>query len=170
MFGSSAGPVKRAYGEGKTNVKRKRPRVPTGRCATVPAVKKLAALLVLVPALVLAGAGAAATSPLHGVWATKVKSTAPVLNGAWLISFASNGTYAVVKEPNTKSLLVGGVSTVSGNTLTMTDKTGPASCPGSTARAKYSFKITGKTLKLTKISEPCTGRGIIFAGSFTKVG
>ena len=73
-------------------------------------------------------------------------------------------------KPNTKAIMVSGSSTVSGGTLTLTDKGGPASCPGPTARARYSYKITGKNLKLTKLSEPCTGRGVIFAGTFTKVG
>lgn len=139
-------------------------------CDSSRVVKKLAAFLLVIPALALAVAASAATSPLHGVWQTTVKNPVPPLHGTWVISFAPNGAYAVVKEPNTKSLMVGGTSTVSGNTVTLTDKEGPASCPGSSARAKYTFKITGKKLKLTKISEPCTGRGVIFAGTFTKVG
>ena len=133
-------------------------------------MKKLAAFALAVPVLALASAAAAANSPLHGVWQTTVSSPAPALRGTWLISFAPNGAYAVVKKPNTKALMVGGTSTVSGATLTMTDREGPASCSGSTARARYSFKITGKTLKLTKISEPCTGRSVILAGTFTRVG
>jgi hypothetical protein len=134
------------------------------------AVRKLAAALLVVPALVLASGATAATSPLHGVWQTKITGSAPALDGTWVISFGPNGAYAVVKAPNTKALMVGGASKVSGSTVTLTDEEGPASCPGSTARAKYRFTITGKTLKLTKISEPCTGRGVIFAGTFTRVG
>jgi hypothetical protein len=133
-------------------------------------VKKLAAFLLVVSAVVLAATAAAATSPLHGVWQTKIKSAAPSLNGTWLLSFSPSGAYAVVKKPNTKALMVGGISTASGTTVTMTDREGPASCPGASARAKYSFRITGKKLKLTKISEPCSGRGVILGGTFTKVG
>jgi hypothetical protein len=139
-------------------------------CESSRVVKKLAAFLLVVSVLVLAVAAAAATSPLHGVWQAKIKSSVPALNGTWLLSFSPNGAYAVVKEPNTKALMVGGISTASGSTVTMTDKEGPASCAGSTARAKYGFKITGKKLKLTKISEPCSGRGVILGATFTKVG
>jgi hypothetical protein len=133
-------------------------------------VKRLAAFLLCVPALAFAGASVAATSPLQGTWKTMISSPVPLLHGTWEITFAPNGAYTVVKAPNTKALMVSGTSTVSGSTLTLTDKGGPASCPGSTARARYTFKVTGKTLKLTKISEPCTGRAVIFAGTFTKVG
>jgi hypothetical protein len=139
-------------------------------CKSSRVVKKLAAFLLVGAALALAVAAAAATSPLHGVWQTSVKSSVPVLQGTWLLSFAPNGAYAVVKEPNTKTLMVGGTSTVAGGTVTMTDKEGPASCTGSTARARYSFKITGNKLRLTKISETCSGRGAILAGAFTRVG
>ena len=133
-------------------------------------MKKLAAFALVVPALAFAGVASAAPSPLRGVWQTTVSSPVPALRGTWLISFAPNGGYAVVKEPDTKALMVGGTSTVAGSTLTMTDKEGPASGPGSTARARYAFRITGKILKLTKISEPCTGRSIILAGTLTRVG
>ena len=133
-------------------------------------MKRLIVLLVVVPAVALAGTAVAAKSPLTGTWQTTVKSPVPVFKGTWQIIFTPDGAYTVVKKPNTSAAMVNGTSTVAGTTLTMNDKNGPASCPGSTARARYGFKIKGKTLRLTKISEPCTGRAVILAGTFTKVG
>ena len=132
-------------------------------------MRKLAASLALMSALGFAGSAAAA-SPLHGVFETTVKGSAPELNGTWLISFAPNGAYAVVKEPDTKALQAGGASTVSGHTVVLVDQEGPASCPGRMARGRYGWQLNGATLKLTKISDPCTGRTIILGGTFTRVG
>jgi hypothetical protein len=133
-------------------------------------VRQLAALLALATALVFAGAGAAASTPLRGVFKTTVSGSAPPLNGTWLISFAGNGTYEVVKEPDTKAPQVRGSSTVAGQTVVLVDQRGPASCPGTIAKGTYSWRLTATTLKLTKISDSCTGRAVILGGTFTRVG
>jgi hypothetical protein len=99
-----------------------------------------------------------------------IKSGVAQLNGTWLLSFAPNGAYAVVKEPNANTLLIGGTSSTRGSTLTMTDKTGPAACTGTTATARYKWSLSGKTLKLTKIKDTCGGRAVILGTSaLTKV-
>ena len=127
-------------------------------------------MFALATALGVAGSAAAATSPLHGVFETTVQGSAPPLNGTWLISFATNGAYAVFKEPDSKALQIGGSSTVSGQTVVLVDQKGPASCPGRIAKATYTWRLTRRTLKLTKITDPCTGRAVILGGIFTRVG
>ena len=126
-------------------------------------------MLVLATALGLAGSAAAATSPLHGVFETTVKGSAPPLNGTWVISFAPSGGYAVVREPDTKALQVVGSSTVSGGTVVVVDEKGPASCPGKIAKAAYAWRLTATKLTLTKISDPCSGRAVILGGTFTRI-
>ena len=99
-----------------------------------------------------------------------IKGSAAQLNGTWLISFAPTGAYVVVKAPNTKTMLIGGSSSTSGATVTMTDKSGPAACTGNTATAKYKWSLSGKTLKLTKVKDACAPRAVILATApFTKV-
>ena len=93
-----------------------------------------------------------------------------MLNGTWLLSFAPNGAYAIVKEPNTKTLLIGGSSTATAGKLTFHDKTGPLACTGKTAVGTYSWKLSGKTLKLTKLADGCAGRiAVLTTASLTKV-
>jgi hypothetical protein len=126
--------------------------------------------LLLAPLVLLAWAGsaAAATSPLEGVYETTIKGQATVLNGIWLISFAGNGTYAVVKAPNTRTLLIGGTSAVSGKSVLLHDKAGPLACAGA---GKYSWIRKGKTLRLKKVKDACSGRVAVLAtAAYTKVG
>ena len=78
-------------------------------------------------------AAASAASPLKGVYSAKVTGKSAQLNGTWLLSFAPNGAYAVVKEPDTSTLLIGGSSTTSGSVLTLVDRTGPLACTGRSA-------------------------------------
>lgn len=124
-------------------------------------------LLVCFSLVACVGAGAAA-SPLKGVFEAKIKSSNAQLKGTWLISFAGTGAYAVAKEPSS-TLLIGGSSSVSGHTLTMTDQTGPLACKGGQARATYSWSLSGKKLTLKAVKDACAGRSLILAGAFTKV-
>ncbi len=123
----------------------------------------------LVGALLTAGAATAAT-PLAGVFQVKIKGSVPALNGTWLVSFAPNGAYTIVKEPSTKTLLIGGSSTASGGKVTFVDKQGPLACTGKTATGMYSWKLSGKRLKLTKVADACSGRALVLTShSLTKV-
>jgi hypothetical protein len=124
-------------------------------------------LLTCVCALVCAGVASAKTSPLNGVFETKIAGKTGVLNGTWLISFAPNGTYAVVKEPNTSTLLIGGSSAVSGSKVSMVDKAGPLACK---SLGTYSWSLSRKTLRLTRVKDTCAGRvAVLSSTAYTKV-
>ncbi len=129
-------------------------------------------LLLFLCALTSVGAASAGkTTPLRGIYGTAIKSPNAALNGTWLINFVADGTYVVVKEPKAKALLIGGSSTVSGNKVTLVDKVGPLRCTGSSATGTYSWKLTGKTLKFTRVKDTCAGRPLVFASSsWTKIG
>jgi hypothetical protein len=116
-------------------------------------------------------ASAAEATPLKGIYGTVIKSPNAGLNGTWLINFVADGTYVVVKEPGSKTLLIGGSSAVSGNKVTLVDKAGPLRCRGSAATGTYSWKRSGKTLKFTRVKDSCVGRPMVFASSsWTKIG
>jgi hypothetical protein len=127
-------------------------------------VKGTAVLAASITMLAFAGA-AQAKSPLYGVYQVRISGSAAQLNGIWLISFAPNGAYAVVKEPNTSQLLVGGSSTTAHGMLTMTDKTGPAKCTGKSATARYRYGLSDKTLHLRKVRDLCAPRTVILAST-----
>ena len=116
-------------------------------------------------------ASAGKATPLEGTYGTVIKSPNAALNGTWLIEFVADGTYVVVKQPKAKTFLIGGSSTVSGNKVTLVDKVGPLRCTGSSATGTYSWKLTGKTLKFTKVEDSCGGRPLVFSSaSWTKLG
>ena len=115
-------------------------------------------LLVCLCALCVAAVASAKPSPLTGVYQTEIKSNNPQLIGTWQISFTGAGKYVVSKAPETKVLLIGGNSSVSGNSLTIVDKTGPIACSGAQATGKYTWSFSGKTLKFTKVKDTCDGR------------
>jgi hypothetical protein len=52
--------------------------------------------------------------------------------------------------------------TIKGTTISLTDKGGPDKCKGT---GKYKFKLAGKTLTFTKISDTpaCVGRSAVLA-------
>ncbi len=109
-------------------------------------------------------------SPLTGVYETKIKSGNAQLVGTWQISFTGAGSYVVSKEPETKVLLIGGNSSISGNALTLVDKTGPISCTGAKATGKYTWSLSGKTLKFTKVEDNCSGRPeVLTTSSWSKI-
>ena len=134
-------------------------------CATLSPVRRWLTPLAFLCLLAWASAALAATSPLAGVYQTVItgqKGQAAVLNGTWLISFAPNGAYAVVKEPSSSTLLIGGSSSVAGTTIVFHDKTGPLAC---VASGRYSWKLIGKTLKLTKLTDTCAGRVLVLSSA-----
>ena len=133
-------------------------------------MRRAAILGALTAAVAIAGSAQAAT-PLAGVCQVTIKGKVAALNGTWLLSFASNGAYAIVKEPNTKTLLIGGTSAVSHATIAFHDKTGPLACTGKAAVGKYSWNLSGKTLRLARIADACSGRTLVLtSASLTKVG
>ncbi len=136
-----------------------------------PTVLVCLSALTSVALIAVGAASAAKPTPLKGIYGTVIKSSSTALNGTWLINFVADGTYVVVKEPKSKSLLIGGSSTASGDKVTFVDKAGPLRCTGSGATGTYSWKLTGKTLEFTKVRDTCTGRSLIIGrSSWTKLG
>ena len=136
----------------------------TAACDKLRRVRRALIVCGLAAAL-LAASATAASSPLAGVFQVTIKGKITALNGTWLVSIAPNGAYAIVKEPSTKTVLIGGTSTVSGTKITFHDKTGPLACAGASAVGKYSWSLSGKTLKLTKVADACGGRALVLTSS-----
>jgi hypothetical protein len=108
---------------------------------------------------------ALAAGPLSGKYQTRIASGQ--LKGTWTISFVPNGTYTV-KRPFPG--LVRGKDTFSGSTVTFNHE---GTSPDGTCNqkpGKYRFTVTGKTLKLTLISDSCVGRRAVLSHKLTNVG
>jgi hypothetical protein len=130
-------------------------------------MKRFALAVSVIAALGLCSVALAA-STLSGTYKTKITSSAlgGQLKGTWTIKFKSGG-YTVAA--NGKVVILGKFS-IKGSEITLKDKSGPDKCP---APGTYKFKLKGKTLKFTKVSDSnpsCAGRPIVLKGTFTKVG
>ena len=128
-------------------------------------MKRFAIAVSMVVALSLCAVALAASS-LSGTYKTKIHTTAlgGQLNGPWTINFKS-GTFKVSFNGKER---IHGTYSIKGADITLKDGSGPDACP---APGTYKFKLSGKTLKFTKISDSnpaCIGRQIVLKGTFTK--
>jgi hypothetical protein len=125
-------------------------------------MRRLALLLTITAGLALP-AGAAAGTALPGKYRTNLTTPAQ-FKGPWTLTFTKAGTYSVAFKT---SVVVNGKYTVSGSKVTLGHEKGPAACaPAGT----YSFKRTGATLKLTKVSDSaakCAGRIMVLTHPLT---
>jgi hypothetical protein len=104
--------------------------------------------------------GALAAGGLQGKYQTKIASGP--LKGTVTLSFGKKGAYTVKGAFGT----IKGQDAVAGSKVTFDHEHGSA-CKGP---GKYRFKLTGKSLKLAKISDACTDRSGVLVRTFTKAG
>jgi hypothetical protein len=125
-------------------------------------MKRLVAVVIAAVALGLVPAALAA-GMLSGAYTTKITGDPALggaLNGTWKITFTS-GHYKVAH--NGKSFGQG-VDKVNGDKITFLNG---ANC---SSVGKYRFKLTGKKLTFTEISDACMGRpNVLTHGQFHKV-
>ena len=129
-----------------------------------------ASVALLVACTLACASAVAASSPLQGAYQVHVGGSGP-LSGTWRLAFSASGAYTVSKKPNTSAVLIAGTSTVSGHKIVLVDRSGPASCTGSSAKGTYSWTLAGKRLKLHVVKDTCGGRPEVLASSaWTRVG
>jgi hypothetical protein len=130
-------------------------------------VKKIA----IAAALLASAAGATpATSaaPTLGphTWVTKISgSPIPLLNATWRLGFRSP-TYGVTRNGG---VVVAGTFKVVGNRVTFHDLAGTLACRGAQVNGRYTWRIQGAKLTLTRVSDACPGRRGVLAHIFTRV-
>ena len=117
----------------------------------------IAGLALALPSVVLAGRNL----PL-GKYTTSVKTPAR-LKGIWVLNFMKGGKYTITDN---------GVAVVRGHftstsRIYLSNETGPAAC---TQFGVYAWKRAGKTLRFTKVSDPCVGRAAVLGHTFTATG
>jgi hypothetical protein len=86
------------------------------------------------------------------------------MKGTWTIAFKS-GRYTVTDNGTT---VIHGTYKISGDDVRLGHERGKDACP---ATGTYAFRRTGRTLKLTRVSDSnpnCTGRATVLASTFTK--
>lgn len=106
---------------------------------------------------------AAARTP-RGKYRTRIATGE--LAGTWTINFIKKGSYTIdTPYPG----LTRGKNTFSGTTMTFNHE---RSASGKNCRdvpGKYRFTITGKTLRLTLVSDKCQPRRVVLSHKLTKI-
>ena len=111
-------------------------------------------------ALVVAvSAAAAAGPPLHGTFATVIKSAPDdQLDGAWQIALLSNGGYTIKRNG---TVLIRGRDTETRTAISFGHEIGPAACTGAVGTATYRWSLRAGLLRLTTVHEGCLGRHVV---------
>jgi hypothetical protein len=128
----------------------------------VAPMRRLAAGASMIAALALPAVLLAAGGLPLGKYTAHVKTPAR-LKGTWVLNFTKAGKYTITDNG---AVVVRGRFT-STSRIYLSNETGPAACP---QFGVYSWKRTGKTLKFTKVSDPCVGRATVLALPFTATG
>jgi hypothetical protein len=99
-----------------------------------------------------------------GRYATTIKSPA-AFKGTWVLTLAKGGTFTVASN---NRILVRGKYVVTGSRITFGRETGQGACPKT---GTYTWKKSGKTLRLTRVSDSplCSGRSGVLAHTFTQL-
>jgi hypothetical protein len=149
-------------------------------------MKRLALTLGLALALLATSSAALAAGSLRGTYKTTIPNgpgIPPGFDTTWKITFTPPLVARVPGKPtrrtpggytfyqNGTTMVDSGTYKISGSKITFKDQhTGGISCPST---GTYRFKLTGKRLKFTVISDPannCFGRRVVLtAQPFTKV-
>ena len=122
-------------------------------------MKRLAVGASIIAALVLPSVVLADRNLPLGKYTTNVKSPAR-LKGTWVLDFVKGGKYTITD--NGAVVVRGHFTTTSW--IYLSNETGPAAC---SQYGVYAWKRTGKTLKFTKVSDPCAGRAVVLGLPFT---
>jgi hypothetical protein len=123
-------------------------------------MRRLAFVCSLIGVLALPSGALAGNLPL-GKYTANVKTPAR-LKGTWVLNFAKNGTYSITDNG---AVVVRGHFT-STSRIYLSRETGPAAC---SQFGVYSWKRAGKTLTLTRVSDPCAGRATVLGHAFKAI-
>jgi hypothetical protein len=126
-------------------------------------MKRIAAIFGLGSVLALC-AVALASVALSGTYSTSIGKSAAGVTGTWTVTFKSP-KYTITDNGST---VVTGTYTLSGNKITVTDKSGKDACPG---KGVYQYTAVSRSLTFKRISDPsakCAGRRAVLAATFTK--
>ena len=125
-------------------------------------MKRLAVAALTIAALALPSSVLAGGNLPLGTYRANVKVPA-TLKGIWVLSFAKGGKYTITDNG---AVVVRGHFT-STSRIYLSNEIGPAACP---QFGVYSWKRMGKTLRFTKVSDPCVGRAVVLGHPFTATG
>jgi hypothetical protein len=136
-------------------------------------MKRLVLAIAVVGAMAMTPAAVAAGKLSPGTYRIDISNTHLLggsLFGIWSIQFVPHSYYGYFVVHQNEQV-VEGKDSIKGNKITFHDKSGTGACPGT---GKYKFKLSGKKLTFTLISDPkpaCIGRkDVLTYGVFKKVG
>jgi hypothetical protein len=129
-------------------------------------LRRVVLLALASAALAAAGIAAGAVHTLNGTFTAKISGApSPVLDGSWSLRFGPGARYTISKDGTTAIV---GRATYGKGTIAFGHETGPLACTGAQARGVYRWKVSGRTLRLTRRSDACTGRRLVLAHAFKR--
>lgn len=112
-------------------------------------------------------APALAAARLTGRFATTIKGDTSLhgaLNGRWVLAFTKPAAYTISFNG---AIVVRGRFSSAGSTISFGHESGPASCP---SPGRYTVVLTGRTLRLKRVSDACNGRMGVLAHTLARIG
>jgi hypothetical protein len=128
-------------------------------------ISTLTIAIAATPAFAATGHSSTSRVP-SGTYQATVKEPA-TLKGVWKIVFHSGTDTDFLNGTKIAS----GTYTISGTTISFAQAAAPSGSPTTCKTpGKYTFSLPGKTLKFTKISDPCNSvRGELLSNKFTRI-
>jgi hypothetical protein len=110
---------------------------------------------------------AAAGTPLAGTFRTTIpKAAADTIRGTWTLTIQASGRYTFRQND---SPVRTGRATITKTTISFGHERGNGACTGSVAKGIWAWKLQGKTLRFTDITERCPERWFVLTHVFTRV-
>jgi hypothetical protein len=130
-------------------------------------VKKIAFAAASLAVMIGAASASPAGSTLYAhTYSVKIAgSKIGLLNATWLL--ALQRTVFGLKR-NGGTAVVGTVK-IAGNRITFHDLGGPFACRGAQINGRYTWRIVGAKLTLTRVADACVGRRGVLAHALTRV-
>lgn len=103
--------------------------------------------------------------PLVHEWKVSAKTPESARSSRWTFSVYADGKYDFSIGSHTL-VFDEGVATVNGSTLTLTERDAAGMrCAGAARIATYTYRLSGTTLVLTAVNEPCAWRKAILTAA-----
>ena len=102
----------------------------------------------------VAGVATASSTPLSGTYRATITGKPAALNGNWQLKFLPGSGMRVIR--NGKPVVVG-KAVVTGNRLTVSDRSGPYACSAAEGTGVYTYDVTGTRLTFKALQTSASG-------------
>ena len=117
-------------------------------------------VVVVAALLALAGCSSGPDTIPAGSYAATLAGTHSELDGTWTVTLEAGGHYRIERGDKPA---VDGTYELDGARVYFTDERGPMKCPSEISRGLYAWRVSGRQLTFTPVTDNCQGRRGILA-------